>query len=82
MVALTPGGEIFTGAINGETTYCMTAREVGEVLAAAFVKTMESYTQALFVFALIALLVGFGIGVAFMYARQRIIDAESAEDPE
>jgi hypothetical protein len=57
-------------------TYCLTTDQIGEILAAAFMKCNESFIAALGIYMTISCILGFGLGCLFMYlyCRKREVD--------
>lgn len=78
-IAHDPNGGLFTGDILDPDTFCMSTDQIGDVLAAAFIKTNEAFIQALTVFIVIALIVGIIIGAGAMYIKFRLDAAESVD---
>jgi hypothetical protein len=80
MVSHNPEGGVFTGAIGDPDTYCMTTEQIGEILAAAFLKSHEAFLQALTFYIVISLIIGILIGAGAMYLKSRLDAAETAAD--
>jgi hypothetical protein len=78
MVALNPDGGIYTGDMVN--TYCMTTDQIGQILAAAFLKSHEALISALMFYIAISIIIGFVLGVAFWETRARIRAREDKED--
>jgi sensor c-di-GMP phosphodiesterase-like protein len=66
MPMLNPDGSQIYGLIDPEA-YCMTPEQIGEILAAAFMKTTENFIAALSFYICIAILIGFLLGCGFMW---------------
>lgn len=78
-LALNPEGGIFTGPIGDADTFCMTTEQIGEILAAAFIKGQEAFISALAFFIVLSLIFGIIIGAGAMYLKYRL-DAAEQED--
>jgi len=76
MVSLSPEGGIFTGPIGDPDTYCMTTDQIGQILAAAFMKSHEAFLLALTFYIVIALIIGIIIGAGAMHLKYRLDAAE------
>jgi len=78
-LALNPEGGIFTGPIGDADTFCMTTDQIGQILAAAFMKSHEAFLQALTFYIVLSLIFGIIIGAGAMYLKYRL-DAAEQED--
>jgi len=75
-----PAGGLFTGDLMDPDTFCMSTEQMGEILAAAFIKSQEAFLQALGFFIVVSLLIGIAIGAGAMYLKYRLDQDREDED--
>lgn len=70
MPMLNPDGSQIYGLVD-PNTYCMTTEQIGQILAAAFMKSNEAFIQALTVYMTISLVIGIALGCGLMHLYQK-----------
>ena len=81
MPMLNPDGSQIYGLVD-PNTYCMTPEQIGEILAAAFMKVNEAFVSALLFYMMISLIIGFtlGCGLMYLYCRSKSEGPREAEE--